>query len=115
MRINNNACYIRQQQPGEFNRADDGAGPYFHVNDRKLGITKEQEEWAVYVSNENLVAIEKVTESDFPKLFDFAAGIQLTSEKPFPRQKSDSIQNNYDNTAQSQIPAKQNLLIDQWA
>ena len=115
MRITNNASYIRQQQPGEFKRADDGAGPYSHVNDRKLGSTKEQEGWAVYISNENLVAIEKVTESDFPKLFDFAAGIQLTSEKSVPKQKDESIQKNYDDTGKSQIPVKQQWLIDRWA
>jgi hypothetical protein len=115
MRITNNASYIRQQQPGEFKRADDGAGPYPHVNDRKLGSTAEQDDWAVYISNENLVAIEKVTESDFPKLFDVAAGIQLTSEKSLPNQKYESTQKDYDNTGKSQRPAKQQWLIDQWA
>ena len=115
MRITNNASYIRQQQPGEFKGADDGAGPYPHVNDRKLGSTAEQGDWAVYISNENLVAIEKVTESDFPRLFDVAAGIQLTSEKSLPNQKYESIQKDYDNTGKSQTPAKQQWLIDQWA
>jgi hypothetical protein len=115
MRITNNVSYIRQQQPGEFKSADDGAGPYSHMNSRKLGSTKEQENWAVYISNENLIAIEKVTESDFPKLFDFAGGIQLTSEKSVPNHKHVSIQNDYDNTAESQTSAKQQWLVDQWA
>jgi hypothetical protein len=115
MRINNDASYIRQQQPGEFKRADDGTGPYPHVNDRKLGNTKEQEHWAVYISNENLIAIKNATESDFPKLFDVAAGIQLTSEKSLPNQKYESIQKSYDNNGKSQIPAKQQWLIDHWA
>jgi hypothetical protein len=115
MRITNNVSYIRQQQPGEFKRADDSAAPYSHVNERKLGSTKEQDDWSVYISNENLVAIEKVKESDFPRLFDFAAGIQLTSEKSVSDQKRDSIRNNYANSAQSQTPAKQQWLVDQWA
>ena len=115
MRITNNVSYIRQQQPGEFKRADDGAAPYSHVNDCKLGSTKEQDGWAVYISSENLVALEKVKESDFPRLFDFAAGIQLTSRKSVPAQKHESIRNDYDNTAQSQTPAKQQWLVDQWA
>ena len=115
MRITNNTSYIRQQQPGEFKRADDGTGPFSHVNDRKLASTKEREDWAVYISNENLVAIERVSKSDFPKLFDFAAGIQLTPEKSAPNQKDESIQRNYDNTDKSQMPAKKQWLIDRWA
>lgn len=115
MKITNNASYIKQQQPGQFKRADDGAGPYAHVNDRKLASTKEQKGWGVYISNDDLVAIEKATESDFPKLFDVADGIQLTSEKSLPNQKYESIQKGYDNTGKSQIPAKQQRLIDQWA
>jgi len=115
MKTTNNASYIKQQQPGEFKRANDGAGPYAHVNDRKLGSTREQKAWAVYISNDNLVAIEKAAESDFPKLFDVADGIHLTAEKSLPNQKYESIQKDYDNTAKSQIPAKQQWLIDQWA
>ena len=114
MKITENASYIRQQQPGQFRRPEGGKAPFTHVNDQKLVTIKEREGYSVYVSNEKLVALDRVTESDFPKLFDFDTGVQFGLENLSRAHRDEDIHQQYDKTAKTEMVAKKEWIINQW-
>ena len=115
MKITENASYIRQQQPGQFRRPEDGTTPVARVNDQKLDNIGEQRKSSVYVSSEKLGALDKVIESDFPKLFDFDAGMQFSLEKLSRTHRDEDIHPQYDKTAKTDMTTKKEWIIDQWA
>jgi len=114
MKITETASSIRQQQPGQFRKPEDGSAPFTHVNDQKLVTTKDQKGYSVYVSNEKLVAPDRVIESDFPKLFDFDAGVQFSLEKLSRTPRDEDIHPQYDKAAKPEIMTKKKSIIDQW-
>ena len=42
MKVTHTIDYIRQQNPGQFRRPEDGKGPFTHVNGQELNNIKEQ-------------------------------------------------------------------------
>jgi hypothetical protein len=114
MKITETASYIRQQQPGQFRRPEDGKAPFTHVNDQDLGTIKEPEGYSVYVSNEKLIAPDRVIEPDFPKLFDFDTGVKFSVENLGRAQRDEDIHPQYEKTAKTEMVAKKEWIIDQW-
>ena len=115
MKITETASNIRQQQPGQFSRPEDGKAPFAHVNDQKLVTIKEQQAYSVYVSNEKLVALDRVIESDFPKLFDFDTGIKYNIENTNDTKEEEKFKPQYDKTGKTEIIVKQEGFVDQLA
>jgi hypothetical protein len=114
MKISETASYIKQQQPGQFRRPEDGKAPFTHVNDQKLPTKKEQQAYSVYVCNEKLVSLDGVVESDFPKLFDFDTGVQFSLENLSRAYRDEDICQHYDKTAKTERPTKKEWIINQW-
>ena len=114
MKITETASNIRQQQPGQFRRPEDGRAPFAHVNDQKLVTIKEQQACSVYVSNENLVALDRVIESDFPNLFDFDTGVKFSLENLSRAYRDEDIHQQYDKTAKTEMVTKKEWIINQW-
>ena len=114
MKITENASCIRQQQPGQFRRPEDGTTPVARVNDQKLDNIDEQRKSSVYVSSEKLIALDRARESDFPKLFDFDAGVQFSFEKLSRTHRDEDIHPQNDKTAKTQIMPKKESIIDEW-
>jgi hypothetical protein len=115
MKITENSSYIRQQQPGQFRRAEDSKAPFNHVNDQNPVTIKEQKGYTVYIGGEKPIALDRVIESDFPKLFDFDAGMQYSLEKLSWTAKDEDIHPQYDKTAKTEMMTKKESIIDQWA
>ncbi|MBE9575070.1 MAG: hypothetical protein IMF20_08100 [Proteobacteria bacterium] len=115
MKITENASYIRQQQPGQFRRPEDAKAPATHMNDQKLVTIRGQKGYSVYVSNEKLVALDRLIEPDFPKLFDFDAGVQFSLEKLNRTHRDEDINPQYDKSAKTEMTTKKEWIIDQWA
>ncbi|GAF77175.1 unnamed protein product [marine sediment metagenome] len=118
MEITDTSNYIRQQQPGQFRRSEDSKEPFFaHVNGQKLDSTNEQKECAVYMVNEEVVALEKEigSYSYVPKLFDLQVGVKFNTEKINGTNKEGKIQRQYGKTEKVQVTTKQESFIDQWA
>jgi hypothetical protein len=114
MKITENASYIRQQQPGQFRRPEDSKASFNQVNEQNPVTIKEQKGYSVYIGNEKLGALDKVIESDFPKLFDFDAGMQYSLEKLSRSPRDEDIHPQYDETAKTQIIPKNERNIDEW-
>lgn len=117
MEITDTGNYIRQQNPGQFRRPEDGKEPFAHVNGQKLDSTNEQKECTVYIDNEEVVALEKEigSYSYVPKLFDLDAGVKFNTEKIDGANKEGKIQRQYDKIEKVQVTTKQEGFIDQWA
>lgn len=107
---------IRQHQPGQFRRTEDGSKPYAHVNGKKLLSKEDQKKSAFYVNNKNVVTLKKGTGSRFPKLFDSDAGLKVSTEKLSKVKKEEKGYPQYDKTGKTQvIKTKDERRIDQWA
>lgn len=117
MEITDTSNYIRQQQPGQFRRPEDGKEPFAHVNGQKLDSANEQKECSVYMVNEEVVALEKEigSYSYVPKLFDLDVRVKFNTEKINGTKKEGKIQRQYDKTEKVQVTTKQESFIDQWA
>ena len=116
MNIISPTSYIRQQQFGQFRRAEDGIGPYVRVNNQKLESTRDQDERSIYVDNEKFVTFEKdVTESDAAKLFDTGAGLQPYSNIEMTDEKKEKPLVQYDKTGKElTVTNKQVSSVDLW-
>ncbi len=113
MKINATTDYIRQQQLGQFNRPEDGKGPYSHVNGQKVESTKEQKNSSIYVNNEKIVALETDIESSFPKLFDSDAGMKFNIERINEYKKEAKPATQYDKAGKIKKNTKEKVFIDQ--
>jgi hypothetical protein len=116
MEITDTGNYIRQQNPGQFRRPEDGKEPFAHVNGQKLDSTVEEKKCSVYIDNENVVTFEKDTSSYFPKLFDFDAGMKSNNTEIIGRsKKEEKSQLQYEKTAKPKNMSKEEMFVDQWA
>ena len=115
MKINNTIVYIRQQQPGNFRRPEDGRAPHAHVNNQKLESTKEQKKCSVYIKNENLLTLENDLRSYSQRLFDFDAGAKLNTKKVCETDEEEKSDQQYDKTGKMEnLTNERDSLIDQW-
>ena len=115
MDIKDTTDYIRQQQFGEFRRAEDGKNPYAHANGRKLGSTKEQEQSSFYIVKEKVAALKKYKDKDFPKLFDTDPGMKFETKKLDVTSEEKEPLKQYDKSGKEQSVDETVSLIDQWA
>ena len=115
MEITDTSNYIRQHQPGQFRRPEDGKEPFAYVNDQKLDSTEEQKKCSVYIDNKNVIALEKDIRAYFPKLFDFDAGVKFNTETTNDTNKEEKLSPHYDKTGKTQIITKQESFVDQLA
>ena len=115
MKITDTNDYIRQQQIGQFTRLQDPNDPFVYVNNQKLDSTEEKEKSSIYINNENVVTLEKEKSSNFPKLFDFDAGMKFNTKKISKSNNEEKPNLQYDKTAKTQIGSKQERLIDQFS
>ena len=113
MEISDTKNFIRQHQPGQFRRPEDGKEPFAHVNDQKSNSTAEQKKCSVYIDDTNIVTLEKDRSAYFPKLFDFDTGIKYTIEHTSDTKKEEQIKPQYDKTGKKQIITKQEGFVDQ--
>ena len=105
---------IRQHQPGQFMRPEDGKRPYAHINDQKLESKREQYKSAVYVNNKNVVSLEKEIASNSLKIFDSDVGLKVSTEKLSETKTEKRLDLQYDKTGKTQITtAKEERRIDQ--
>ncbi len=112
MKISNNTNnYIRQQHYGQFRLPENGKGPYVHAKGQKLDNTLEQKNVSIYVENETVFSSEKGLKSDFPKLFDPDAGMNIEAKKPEKEKKS---YQEYENTGNERPVTKQDSIINEW-
>ncbi len=111
---NNTNNYIRQQQYGQFRLPEDGKGPYIRANGQKLDNTLEQKNVSIYVENGTVFSSEKGLKSDFTKLFDSDAGMNIeTIEAKKPEKEKESYQE-YENTGNERPVNKQDSIISEW-
>ena len=115
MKITDTTDYIRQQQIGQFRRLQDPNDPFVYVNNQRLDSTEEKEKSSIYINNENVVTLEKEKSSNFPKLFDFDAGMKFNTKKISKSNKEEKPDLQYDKTAKEQDLGEQGSLIDQWS
>lgn len=116
MEITDTSDYIRQQQPGQFRRPEDGKGPFAQVNDQKLDSTEEQKKCSVYIDDEKIVTFEKDIRAYFPNLFDFDTGMKSNNTEIIGEHKKEQKSHlQYDKTAKPQDMTKQEMFVAQWA
>lgn len=116
MNITGTTSYIRQQQFGQFRRAEDSTGPYVRVNNQKLESTKDQNERSIYVDNEKFVTFKKdVTESGAAKLFDSDVGLKPNIERFDETKKEEKTPVQYDKTGKELVVSnKQESSVNLW-
>lgn len=115
MEITDTSNYIRQQQPGQSRRSEDGKEPFVHVKEKKLESPEEKKKCSVYIDSENVVTFEKDIRASLPKLFDFDAGVKFNTETTSDTNKKEKLSPQYDKTGKAQIMSKQESLVDQLA
>ena len=115
MEITDTSNHIRQRQPGQFRRPEDGKEPFAHVNDKKLESPEEKKKCSVYIDSENVVTFEEDIRVSLPKLFDFDAGVKFNTETTNDTNKKEKLSPQYDKTGKAEIMSKQESLVDQWA
>lgn len=113
MKINGPKAPIRQQHPGQFIRRQDGTEPFTRIKDTKLDSRVDQRLCSVYVSSDKLLTVEQGLGSDFPKLFDYNAGLQLKTGKL--KTGGEDRNQTYDEAGKTKPPVKQEKTIDKWA
>lgn len=113
MKINSLNSPIRQQHPGQFIRRQDGTEPFARIKDTKLDSRADQRLCSVYVSSDKLLTVEQGFGSDFPKLFDYDAGLQLKTSKL--KAGGEDKNQTYDEAGKTKTPVKQERTIDKWA
>lgn len=110
---------IRQQQPGQFRRLEDGSEPFVYMNAQKVRSAKDQEKGSVYVRDQSVVTLEKDKSSDLPKLFDTDAGSKLIAEKIRsayrPADNDQEVFQKYDKSGKAETATKPERIIDQLA
>ncbi len=116
MDITTNTEIIRQQEPGQFRRPEDGEKPYAHAGDEKVKSVEETKHSSVYVGDEKTQEIEK--SSDFPKLFDADSGLNIKVEtsKSGETESKDEAPAQYDKNGKSVSMTKEETnVVDEWA
>ncbi len=115
MNIVKNCDSIRQPQPGQFRRPQDGKRPYAHVKGQKVDSKEEREKSSVYVNNKSVTTFKNGIGSDFSNLFDTDAGLKLTNKRLNGTNCEKKLDQQYDKTGKTSISAaKEDRLIDQW-
>ncbi|MFH1146501.1 MAG: hypothetical protein V1736_02190 [Pseudomonadota bacterium] len=113
MKITSHSSPIRQQQPGQFTRRADGAGPFAHINKTKVDSRADQKALSVFVRDQKLLTVEKGLGSDFPRLFDHDAGLEVKPDKT--RNGGEEKSRTYAEAGKTKTQAKQKNTIDKWA
>lgn len=114
MKITDTNDYIRQQQIGQFKSPQNPNDLFVYANNQTLNTTEEKEKSSIYINNENVVTLEKEKSSNFPKLFDFDAGVKFNTKKISKSNKEEKPHLQYDKTAKTQVVSEQESSIDQW-
>jgi len=115
MKINDTTVHIRQQQPGQFRRPEDGKEPYAHVTDQKLESTPDQTTCSIYINNEKLATMEQGIGSDFPKIFDSNAGLKFNTQKISTTGKEEKLYEQYDQNGKTQVTTQKQSFFDKMA
>ncbi|MEW5947834.1 MAG: hypothetical protein AB1711_00265 [Thermodesulfobacteriota bacterium] len=115
MKINDATVHIRQQQPGQFRRPEDGKEPYAHVTDQKLTSAPDQTKCSIYINKEKIVTIEQGIGSDFPKIFDYDAGLKISTQKISTTGKEEKVYERYDQNGKTQVTTQKQSFFDKMA
>jgi len=107
MEITDTSNYIRQHQPGQFRKPEDGKEPFAYVNNQKLDSTEEQKKCSI--------ALEKDIRAYFPRLFDFDSGVKFNTETTNDTNKEEKFSPQYDKAGKAEIITKQESFVDQLA
>ena len=113
MKVHNSINHIRQQQPGQFRRPEDGQRPFTHVREEKLKSAKDKKGYSVYSNNEKLFTLKK-DNSPLRNLFDYDAGLKLKTDNNIDAHREEKSEQQYDNTGKALSQDKQERLLDKF-